>query len=76
MHRPGYISKILTKKLDILVIIYLDAIFIFIKNLGQTHVNDIWWVLKKLRKNGLFANLKKVCFYKNEIRFLEYVLLD
>ena len=29
-----YINKILAKKLNILIIIYLDNIFIYIKNLG------------------------------------------
>ena len=38
----GYINKILTKKLDIFIIVYLDDIFIYTKNLGQAHVNGIW----------------------------------
>ena len=37
----GYIQKVLAKKLDIFVIIYLNDIFICIKNLGQAHVNAI-----------------------------------
>ena len=70
----NYINKILAKKLDIFVIVYLNDIFIYIKNLGQAYVNDIQWVFKKLRKNGLFANLKKCCFHKDEVRFLGYVV--
>ena len=31
--------------------------------------------LKKLRKNGLFANLKKCQFYKTKIYFVRYVVL-
>ena len=34
----GYINKILTKKLDIFVIVYLDDIFIFTENPGQSHI--------------------------------------
>ena len=34
----------------------------------------MWWVLDLLRKNGLFANLKKCQFYKDEVRFLEYAV--
>ena len=70
----GYINKILAKKLDIFVIIYLDDILIYTEDPGQAHVNAIRWVLKKLRKNGLFANLKKCRFYKNKARFLGYVV--
>ena len=32
------------------------------------------WVLDLLRKNGLFANLKKYRFYQNEIYFLAYIM--
>ena len=32
------------------------------------------WVLDLLRKNGLFANLKKCWFHKDEVRFLGYVV--
>ena len=34
------------------------------------------WVLEILGKNGLFANLKKCRFHKDEIRFLGYVVLS
>ena len=70
----GYINKILAKKLDIFIIVYLNDIFIYIKDQNQAHVNNIQWVLKKLKKHSLFANLKKCQFHKNEVRFLEYVV--
>ena len=70
----GYINKILAEKLDIFVIVYLDDILIYTKDPGQAHVNAVQWVLKKLRKNDLFANLKKCCFHNDEVRFLEYVI--
>ena len=70
----GYINKILAEKLDIFVIVYLDDIFIYTKNPGQAHVVPVWWVLKELRRNGLFANLKKCCFHKDKVRFLGYVV--
>ena len=71
----SYINKILAKKLDIFLIVYLDDIFIFTKGSSQVHVNTVWWVFKELRRNGLFANLKKCSFYKDEVRFLGYVVL-
>lgn len=70
----NYINKILTKKLDIFVIVYLNNILIYIKNLGQTNVNTIQWVLEFLRKNSLFINHKKCCFPLNKVRFLEFVI--
>ena len=70
----GYINKILAEKLDIFVIVYLDDILIYTKDLGQLNVNAIRWVLEQLRKHGLFANLKKCRFYQNEVRFLGFVI--
>ena len=70
----SYINKILVKKLDIFIIVYLDDIFIYTKDPGQVYVNAVWWLLKELRKNGLFANLKKCRFHKDEVRFLGYVI--
>ena len=71
----SYINKILAKKLNIFVIVYLDNIFIYTEDLGQANVNAIQWVLEELRKNSLFANFKKCRFYKNKVRFLEYIVL-
>ena len=70
----GYINKILGKKLNIFVIVYLDDILIYTKNAGQAYVNAVHWVLDKLRKYGLFANLKKCCFCKDEVRFWGYIV--
>ena len=70
----GYIKKILAKKFDIYVIVYLDDILIYTKDASQAHVNAIWWVLEKLRKHGLFANLKNCQFHKNKVQFLGYIV--
>ena len=69
-----YINKIVAEKLDIFVIVYLDDIFIYTKDLGQGHIKVVQWFLGILRKNGLFANLKKCWFHKDEMRFLGYVV--
>ena len=63
----GYINKILAEKFDIFVIIYLDSIFIYIKDPSQSQMEAVWWVLNLLKKYDLFANLKKCWFYKEEI---------
>ena len=36
-----YVNKILAEKLDIFVIIYLDDILIYTKDLGQPHVEAV-----------------------------------
>ena len=71
----SYINKILAKKLDIFVIMYLDDILVYTKDQGQNHIEVVWWVLDILRKNDLFANLKKCWFYKDEVQFLGYLVL-
>ncbi len=70
----GYINKILAKKLDIFVIVYLDDILVYTGDPGQPHVDAVRWVLEQLRKHGLFANLKKCRFHQDEVRFLGFVV--
>ena len=72
----GYINKILAEKLDIFVIVYLDDILIYTEVQGRGHVEAVQWVLDILRKNGLFANLKKCWFHKDKVRFLGYIVLS
>ena len=71
----GYINKILAKKLDIFIIIYLDNIFIYTEDPDQNHVIGVHQVLDILRKNSFFANFKKCYFHKDEICFLSYIIL-
>ena len=69
-----YINKILAEKLDVFMIVYLNDILIYTKDASQAHVNAVWWVPNKLSKYNLFANLKKCRFYKDEVRFLGYIV--
>ena len=71
-----YVNKILVKKLDIFVIIYLDDILIYTKNPGQPHVEAVHWVLDQFRKNSLFTILKKDPFYQDEVCFLKYIIFS
>ena len=59
----GYVNKILAKKLDVFVIVYLNHILIYTENAGQGYVEAVRWVLGELRKYGLFTNLKKCRFH-------------
>ena len=70
----GYVNKILAEKLDIFVIVYLDNILIYTKDLGQPHIKTVYWFLDQFWKYSLFANLKKCCFHQDEICFLGYVV--
>ena len=70
----SYINKILAEELNIFVIMYLYDIFIYTKDQRRGHVEAMWWVLDILRKNCLFANLKKCWFHKDKVQFLGYVV--
>ena len=70
----GYVNKILTKKFDIFVIVYLDDILIYTKDPSQPHIEVVRWILDQLWKYSLFANLKKCCFHQDEVCFLRYVV--
>ena len=72
----SYISMILTEKLNISVILYLHDILIYTENQDQGHMKAMRWVPDFLRKNTLFANLKKCLFHKNEVKFLGYIVLS
>lgn len=58
-----FINKILTKKLGIFIIIYLDNILIYTKNKSQDHMEVVQLIWNLLEKNRLFAILAKCQFY-------------
>ena len=70
----GFINKIFVEKLDIFVIMYLDDIFIYTDDDGDSYIAAVWWVLEQLRKYLLYANLKKCRFHQKEVRFLGYMV--
>ena len=70
-----YVNKILARKLDIFVIVYLDNILIYTKNPEQPYNEAIRWVLDQLWMHFLFVNLKKYWFHEDKICFLGYVIL-
>ena len=69
-----YINKIFAEKLDIFVIVYLDDILIYTNDDGDGYVSAVQWVLERLKKFSLFANLKKCRFHQEEVQFLGYVV--
>ena len=70
----AFINKILTKKLNIFVIMYLADILIYIDHDGDSYVAAVWWVLEQLKKFLLYGNLKKYWFYQDEIWFFDYIV--
>ncbi len=71
----GYINKILTEKLDIFVVVYLDDSLIYTEDPRQFHIEAVRWVLEQLWKYGLYANLKKCWFHEDEVQFLGIAVL-
>lgn len=62
------------EKLDIFVIIYLDNILIYTKNFNKIYVNIVYWVIDQLKTYSLFIKFKKCCFYKDKMRFHNYII--
>ena len=55
------------------VVVYFDDIVVYSKNLGK-HINHLYCVLAVLRKEKLYANLKKCSFCMDKVVFLGYVV--
>jgi hypothetical protein len=55
------------------IVVYFDDILIYSKNIDD-HVVHLKSVLDMLRKEKLFANLKKCTFYTNKLVFLGFVV--
>ena len=72
----SYINKIFAEKLNVFVIVYLDNIFIYIKDESEDHVQAVYWVFNQLRKFSLYTNLKKCQFHQEEIWFLGYIVFS
>jgi transposase InsO family protein len=71
----AYINKALGGLVDTICIVYLDDILIYSR--GETpdqHWRDVAEILRQLRKNGLYVNLKKCKFAATEVEFLGYII--
>ena len=62
-----YINKILAKKFDTFIIVYLDNIRIYTNDNGDGDVTAIYWVPEKLKKFLLYANLKNCQFDQKKV---------
>jgi hypothetical protein len=66
-------NHVLRAFIGIFVVVYFDDILIYSKNLDD-HVVHVKSVLDVLRKEKLFANLKKCTFYTDKLVFLGFVV--
>ena len=66
-------NNIFSDLLDVCVIIYLDDILIYSKDMTQ-HKEHVKEVLQRLRKNSLFVATPKCEFYKESVEYLGFIL--
>jgi hypothetical protein len=56
------------------VVVYLNDILIFTKEIKEEYINKVRLVLKKIRKYNLLLKSKKYEFFKKKVSFLEYII--
>ncbi len=71
----SYVNRVLRPYLDITVIVYLDDVLAFSRNLSQ-HEKHVREVLKAPFKAGLYTKLSKCIFSVTHIPFLGFILID
>ena len=69
----AYINHALSDLLDTVCVVYLDDILIFSHDESKHH-EHVKMVLERLRKHGLYANLKKCQFETSLVEFLGFIV--
>ena len=69
----AYINKALSGLVDVICVVYLDDILIYSENL-EDHRRHVREVFERLRRFGLYANLKKCSFFQTEVEFLGFIV--
>ena len=66
-------NDIFSDLLDVCIMIYLDYILIYSKDMTQhkEHIKEVLW---RLWKNGLFVAMPKCEFYKESVEYLGFIL--
>jgi len=68
-----FVNTIFTDMLDICIIVYLDDILIYSKDM-DSHQQHVWEVLHCLQLHGLFAKPEKCKFHSDSVEYLGYCL--
>jgi hypothetical protein len=68
------INNILYEYLDDFVVIYLNDILIFTKEIKEEYVDKVRLILKRIRKYDLLLKPKKYEFFKKEVNFLGHII--
>jgi len=68
-----FVNTIFTDMLDVCVIVYLNDILIYSKDM-ESHQQHVWEVLHRLRLHGLFAKPEKCEFHSDSVEYLGYHL--
>jgi len=68
-----FMKKLFADLLDICVIVYLNNILIYSKNLKE-HKRQVKEIQSRLKANGLCASPKKCVFHQEQVKFLGYIL--
>src|ERR1700732_5047231 len=69
----AYINRALSGLVDSICIVYLDDILIY-SNTREEHERHVREILERLRRFGLYANLKKCIFFAEEVEFLGFIV--
>ena len=72
-HLPTLYERHLPRHADVFVIVYLDDILIFSKNISKHH-NHIRQVLARLWKHHLWVKPKKSIFHSDWVEFLGFIV--
>src|SRR6266571_5829361 len=66
-------NDVFSNMINVSVVVYLDDILIYSNNLVD-HWKHIKEVLRRLRKNGLYAHANKCKFHSERVEYLRYIL--
>jgi len=68
-----FMNELFADLLDICIIVYLDDILIYSKNLKE-HKKQVKEVLRCLKANGLYVSPSKCKFHQEQVEFLRFIL--